>query len=310
MAAGAELKPERAACAEDYEWLARNAVPPPGDPALAAYREAVRRLSAIRRSTAAPEKALRIEAPVPGLYESIPLLSRGDSVSRGAYLVEVFGHQDSRLVEISEPGKTFGEFTRDYLPNQRMLYFSGSSLSRDGRAGPTALPTFLDLPGTVPLVPGRGVPTQVFATLVAMRSFGVPYGSLARARTNYVENLRTSLQLMRAPALQRWRAAHPNQLPPLEVLSEAIRDTHTARYMESALVQAGHRVSAARVIERGIYWEPLYRVLRSMEKNLDDESLALLVQEWKADGSPLPFSPNELVPLHFGVELDLAPSLP
>lgn len=246
-------------------------------------------------SNATPSPALvsgRVSAPVSGLYDSIP---GENEVVAGPIKIQI---QYGSFANVILNGNLVGQFARAYHPRSRTFYFEGSMLK--------GAPSFINVPGVVPLVPGRGVPTQAFASLQLMKSFGVKYGELAHANTNGIDNLQTTLQMIRSPAYKKWLKEHSTPHPPREVLEEALQGSHTLSYMETVLTQSGHKITNVRVNDAEIKWIPLRQMLVEHQDETDDSIRALLFDR-DVHGNLSKLSLDQLVPVQFAVELDLAP---
>jgi len=273
---------------------------PPSVASLALERENKAYLGAVQRLSQNPKQAIsratRVSKPVPGLYDSIPVQN----------VTEINGIR----IEMTDFGAQF--YSREGFPIGRLrrtikdnaIYFDGSQFDRGGE---TAVPGFVEIPGVIPLVKERGVPTQAFATLQKMKMEKIPYGGLEVAHSNNVENVKTSLQLIRSQSVQKWMALHPNQAVPPEVLTQALPETHSWQYMETVLTQSGHQISSVKMEADQMKWIPLRKLLYQHESEIDDEVLALLVKETGPKGQKIPFSPDQLVPYGFKMKFDLKP---
>lgn len=237
-------------------------------------------------------KDARVSAPVPGLYHSIPT---EHEVVAGPIKFQL---QYGNFVNVTKNGTLVGQFARGYQAKTKTFYFDGSALK--------GAPSFVDVPGVVPLVQGRGVPTQAFASLMLMKSFGVKYGELAHAETNAVNNLKTTLQMIRSPAYKNWLKERPTPYPTREVLEEALQGSHTVSYMETVLKQSGHKITKVRINDAEIQWTPLSQMLFE-HQNEADASVQALLFDRDANGNLTKLSVDQLVPSHFAVEMDLAP---
>ncbi len=278
------------------------------DPRLRAYFEAVNRIEKMDAHSPALQSSPpfnRTEAPVSGLYESIPNQTHFASgpVEIKIYDMGAKGH----IGYIDLNGKIAGTIHRRYDPQSKTLFFEGANLyGEDGRSA-TKAPGFLNFPGVIPLVKDRGIPTQAFVTLQIMKQLGIKYGELAHAQTNMINNIRTSLQLIQSHAVKDWLTLHPKTQPPTEVLLQAIRETHSVSYIETVLTQSGHKVVATRMNDKDLRWLSLKTLLMYHRNEIDDSLASLMIQKVE-NGKPIPLSPDQLIPTYFQIEFDLAPA--
>ncbi|MEM1273274.1 MAG: hypothetical protein AAGF88_05620 [Pseudomonadota bacterium] len=154
------------------------------------------------------------------------------------YLDEVAAglHQDGgsftlRFVEIQGATDTNAKFTRTYDRTTGSLTLANAEINTMRRWMPEM---------DIPFVDGRGTPTTLYANLRSMNAFGIGYAGsgapLNQVIMSTVVNPRTTTQLA-------WlRQTYPD-LPD----SELIRHTFSYQYAETAIRNAGYRITDARI---------------------------------------------------------------
>ncbi len=159
--------------------------------------------------------------PVPGLYTSIePKRPPPGWQFKPAGTDERFENGNNVLA----PDNKSGYFVRIYDPAKRELVIRGASR--------VTLPKWIH--EGIPLVPGKGTPTQLYITLRQMREQGVPYGGLRSAYVPHVGNARSKIDL---DALRRTGSS----------FLDAVRATQTYEYIETNMIQSGHRIESIKV---------------------------------------------------------------
>jgi hypothetical protein len=204
-----------------------------------------------------------ITHPVKGLYQSIP--------AQGIFKYQNFSFVTSReRMKADNLGWDFVMVTRVYRENNRekdyensgsierwflndltVMNFSDARLKYVSSSG-KEVPNFIDDPRTIPLVIGRGIPTQAYITLMQMKMAGVPYGGLKKASTANISNLTTSLELLQDPTIQIWMKKHPSYILPDILIANGILKTSTGRYMSTVLTQSGHHIDKIEVTDTGM----------------------------------------------------------
>jgi hypothetical protein len=182
---------------------------------------------------------------VPGLYESVPArhaLDLGRLKLRGA--ASRFDGSYRLDLSYTDPhgarseGFLIRTVKRDPQTGRTTLNL-GNALLKPG--GKPRLPKFVNVPGTVPLVPGRGTPTVVFGTLQILRLHDVARGGLS-AITSYISNGETTVELMRSPRLRM-----QNGRPTEGSMARVFLSTQSGRYFKTIARQSGHRITGVKV---------------------------------------------------------------
>ncbi|MCB0651478.1 MAG: hypothetical protein KDC85_09410, partial [Saprospiraceae bacterium] len=121
-----------------------------------------------------------------------------------------------------------GIFERSYDASQNLFTFKVGFI-RDA-------PPWLDN-GQVPLVEGKGIPTQMFASLRQMKMMGIPDGSLTNSKMSMIQNARTMLEVT--------KRMNESNLADLTQFGAEILEVSSVDYAVSTLKQAGYRISEA-----------------------------------------------------------------
>lgn len=254
--------------------------------------------------------------PVPGLYESIPA---EPMIGHGNWSFGTVGREKSYvtniLYEIEADGRRsslMGSVKRNLSRDNTHLEFAGAGLKSE-LGNLTDLPSFIDYPGTKPLVPGRGIPLQTFATLMQMRIAHVPYGGLRSASSNPISNVATALNLYTSEPILEWMRLNPGTAPPTTLIEEMFLTTPTGRYMYTVLTQSGHRITNLSIT--GVELVPLKQLLprgslgAQMLKNMDlnpNDANEVELSSYP-DGERVVVSPETQVPANMIVSFDLVP---
>ncbi|MDI1444070.1 hypothetical protein [Polyangium sp. 6x1] len=128
---------------------------------------------------------------------------------------------------VQGPGGTSGFFER--------AFDLGSGTVELRYAFREDLPAWMD-GVSVPLVPGKGIPTHTYVTLRAMKQLGIGLGEARAFKLCAIHEVESIVHL-------DWLAArHPGK-----PLGELAMETHSFKYAETPITQSGHRVVAARV---------------------------------------------------------------
>ncbi len=190
-----------------------------------------------------------ISEPVPGLFESIldnanlhyqdlnfsTKTIKPDKEHEGWDVVLVTNVLNSK-------GRRLGYVKRAFSSNLTEMRFSDIKFEK-------GIPSFMNIPESIPLVPGRGIPTQAFVTLMQMKIAGVQYGGLKYAETGPTSNWVTSLELIHNPTILKWMKRHPHSVLPNFLVSLALPQTTTGRYISTVLTQSGHQIDKIVVTE-------------------------------------------------------------
>ena len=260
-------------------------------------------LAALNKSLKSKE---RVEKMVPGLYESIPTM---EEMKIGDLEVKTKLLFDMRYVTtITDPsGRVVGSMDRLIDPKNKKIYFNSAFLNGAFKkaAFGSEVPKFIDVPEVLPLVPGKGIPTQTFITLSQMKMAKVSKGELREASA-VITNSQTLSQVADSKVVREWILAHPGKDVPFDVVSRAFMETHTYKYFETIMTQSGHRiksVTVAWVINR-----PASVLSRKVVSDLDDETAHFfLIQKKLPDGSLIPMAPDQPVPGSIDVDFELEP---
>lgn len=195
----------------------------------------------------------RVTKHIPGLFESIPYpfdliakesdpyfyslprlrigenLEVVDSRSGNSLKTEVFYTDPESGQEIK------GTVVRNVSDGKVVLdsaYLDGVDFSDAGDL--IALPRWINEPGLVPLVPGRGIPLQAYLTIRQLKMAGTEISEI-RVIKSEVTNVVTAAQY--EVEKRRWKDAHPGEKPSKSVKEEWLRRTHTILYTETVLSQ-------------------------------------------------------------------------
>jgi hypothetical protein len=177
------------------------------------------------------------------------------------------------------------------LENAQLKYLAPQSMS---------IPSFVQIDGVVPLVPGKGIPTQTFITLHQMKREGVQYGSLKKISVPNIENLQTLLELRNDLMIRSWMEMNPTVPIPAALIEDAFLETHTGKYLETIALQSGHRIKRVRVTSSVI--ATLDGVSKRFGKKvLSDPPIQKLLTENDPGLSPKKI----IVPTNISVEVEL-----
>ena len=180
----------------------------------------------------------RIVEPVPGLYTDLDTSDEAVPIGwdvQDQDTLDALGRLSAieTVIDGPRPGAR-ATFSRRYDPTTGLFTLEQADLA--------GLPAWI--PVEPAMVPGRGVPTALWATLRQMRRFEIELGSLERVQMPSITNLRTIIELHGLKA----SGVDPD---------EAIRQTHSYRFAETVLVQSGHRIRAVTVVETDATAEPV-----------------------------------------------------
>ena len=127
---------------------------------------------------------------------------------------------------VDGPGGTRGFFERGYEATTRTVELT-YAFRED-------LPAWI--PAPVPLVPGKGAPIVLYATLRIMKMLGIALGEARAFRLVSIHEVLSVAHL--AWLVKRYPGA---------ALRDLARQTHSFQYAETCVVQSGHRVIAVHV---------------------------------------------------------------
>jgi hypothetical protein len=188
--------------------------------------------------------------PIPGLYAAIDpnvqpsgwsfldLEPETDPLEPGTIFI---------TTEASDDNGEYGWIQRGYDMAHRKLIMSNAFLSE--------LKRWIEHDPS--LRPGKGVPLVAYLTMRQMKIFGITEGQLRELKMSTIQNIEAILQL---EALRR--RGRP--------LIEAVMQTHSVQYVETPMVQSGHRiVSGSQVIDGGVV-EPIKGLLEHYERSGSD----------------------------------------
>jgi hypothetical protein len=169
-----------------------------------------------------------VTEPVPGLFDSIDA-TENVAPPGWRFHDEKIPRSDGRVTIVTscrDAKGNKGQLIRTYDPESRTYVMVSAmfdaELDRWIHAG-------------VPMISGKGTPLISYLMLRQLKLVGVGYGALQTVKMSTIQNIEAILQLA---AL---RKTEPD-------LNKAVRATHSVRYAETALVQSGHRVVAARIV--------------------------------------------------------------
>jgi hypothetical protein len=186
--------------------------------------------------------AARVRAPIDGLYESIdPDQAPPDWSFKGSPPKKNDGVPVLRT-DVSGPDNTLGWFERAFNPTTTEFQMRNAFLQN--------LPKWIQQV-KVPLVLGKGTPTQTYVTIYQMRRLGVSFGKLRKVKMSTIQNVEAILQLA---ALRDKEGLS---------LEEAIVHTHSVTYGETPLIQSGHKIVGVKV-DSGKEW-PICELLSHFE---------------------------------------------
>lgn len=169
-------------------------------------------------------KSGRIEEPVPGVYQDLDpdqtpkgwhFEDRKKIMSDGTIVV--------RTLVTHEDGSS-GWVERAYDPATKRLEMRNAFMGD--------LPSWIESVGT-PLKPGRGTPTIAYLTMRQMKRLGIQYGEVSTVKLSTIENVE---------AIAHLEHLVRKGVPPDQAVLE------TFDYAKTAIVQAGQRVSSAKVV--------------------------------------------------------------
>ncbi|MEK7690727.1 MAG: hypothetical protein AAB425_06880 [Bdellovibrionota bacterium] len=248
----------------------------------------------------------RVLVPVSGMYEAIPVVmgsvdtkelsfeveDLGRGIARGERIIKVqaFRKNGSRLGRV-------GEFERSVSRNANgkfRLRLSNAKLNPEA-------PRFVQHPGTPELVPGRGMPTQLFATFLALKSAGVPYGGL-EAASSRIHNRLALLEIFAVLGDQHSRSSAARNF------AAVFPDTHAGRYFETIFTQSGHEVGEVEV--HSIEWsrfENLVHTVRSSPETFTSHERAAMEEAVLRNCRPNGDCRDVFYPSSFDVEITLKP---
>ncbi len=201
-------------------------------------------------ATAAPgcESYLgRVSVPVKGLWDSIP------ERDVDTFELRTLTQDNSRMLEwegTDIPMKSFstdvnvqrehGSIIRSFSQNKQIMWAEKAELQFE------KAPRWAKIPGVVHLVPNKGIPIQLFVTLMQMKMAGIKYGSLKHVFAE-IGNVQTQMELNRSPEIRAHLKATRNERPPNEMIERAFHLTQTYSYFETFLTQSGHRIKDVRI---------------------------------------------------------------
>jgi hypothetical protein len=181
----------------------------------------------------------RVTRPTEGLYDSIdpkkaPPTVQIEHQDLAAVEADVRAGRRARLKTIvkTADGKSQGEMIRAYDPQTKTLEMISAFFPDEL---PTRVPhrTSLD-----PQNPQDGVPLSAYVQMQQLKIFDVATGEVRHVKLKNVVNVVTAVQLEIAA---RAAGVSADQLPPDTVAR------HALQYVDTPLVQSGHRLIAARL---------------------------------------------------------------
>jgi hypothetical protein len=285
----------------------------------AAYLESVRRIAAggTAKSPSVPET----QGKVDGLYDSIDL-TRAQTVNdhngvgwaeikigngwalRSKVTLSKLQEPEIKTVVVKADGSEVAIFKRALRPDRKVIFFELA----ERYAGS---PSFVKLPGASDLVPDRGIPTQMAATLLGLRQAGVAPGTLIGAVVAEMSNSVSTFELLQIPQIRAWVLQHPERMDDsgkipaelIELLERSILSTQTGRYIQSTLIQCGHRITEIRISEGRL------GSIAELSQRPHPQGAAMIDAALREEigGKPFVLSPDLLVPTNYRIEFRLAP---
>jgi hypothetical protein len=157
------------------------------------------------------------------------------------------------------PGGTSGFFER--------AYDAASGTVELRYAFREDLPAWID-GVTVPLVPGKGIPTVTYATLRAMKQLGIKEGKARAFVLRCVHEVESITHL-------DWLIRRYPETP----VGELARQTHSYQYAETAIVQSGHKVVAVQVDTAAAERRPIDDLLTHYERMSNEPTAAVAAHD-------------------------------
>ena len=165
-----------------------------------------------------------IQHRVRGLYDNI---FPGENLNGILDDVEQNVNSIRTLVE-PEFGVRPGDFERKYDSEEDMFIFKAGFRYH--------APKFLDN-GHIPLVEGKGIPTQMLVSLRQMKMLEIPDGSLKKAKMDMIQNVETMIYVTHLMV--------ENGSDDITLIGNDILNAPSVQYAISTLKQAGYRISNA-----------------------------------------------------------------
>jgi hypothetical protein len=192
----------------------------------------------------------RITTPVKGLFAAIDATKpptgwtfRGRPKPGKNGFIEI----DTDVTDAAGNG---GTFERWYNPTTNTLEMHNAFLGKIS----SPLSSWVD--ASVPMIPGKGVPTVTYMSIVQMKQLGAAFGSLKIVRMCTIQNLRAIAHL------QWLRTRFPNA-----ELSELVAQTHSVEYGETAIIQSGHRIKSVKFVPAGVWEDTIGSLMDHFERN-------------------------------------------
>ena len=247
-----------------------------------------------------------VDVMVPGLYESIPATEK---MSVNGYELITFRNKDKGLtsVIIGSHYTEVGSVSRMISASDKSIIFKEAELKGSFKKLPQAetAPRFLKPSQVTPLVPEKGIPTQTFLTLQQMRIQGIIKGELTSGKIE-IDNIRTLLEVADSTPVRAWILANPGMNVPMDVLTAAIMETHSMRYIQTVLTQSGHKIVKAKVTKA--HFNSASKIAEKMIETTDFKKEAVfLIQKKLPDGTIIPLAPDQPLPEYLDIVFELAP---
>jgi hypothetical protein len=283
------------------------------------YLDAVAKIAKERKAgrvsaTRAPPK--HSQAEVPGVFSSTPRERTfvdpksgkkwAETVSTEGvtfYVGTLPGPPPTEITVLHDSqGNHLGQFTGVLDKNKNEFTFLFS------KRLPHA-PSFVHLPGVPDLVPGRGIPTALAASLLQLRRAGLQRGSLKKALGDRVVNGDTIFELLQAPEIRAWIRLHPRGTPPVpyHLLEKVFLNTQIGRYIQSTMLQTGHRITGVKL--SGGYVGTVHDVISWSSRQgtpIDSAMIEAALFEGTGPNTSV-LRPDVVFPFGFDVEFTLAP---
>lgn len=255
-----------------------------------------------------PLKSGWVNKPIPGLYDSIPTAALIETTSlrivtregpeSNRFSTEIYSNLSSMERQV-----LLATVSRSFFEDSSTIKLNHSVLKSVVDLSPRA-PKFIQLPGVISLVDGKGVPTNLFITLMQMKMANIQYGSLRSLSTN-ITNLQAKLEILHQSSVWNWLQKNKSATTiPAELIEGALPSTQSGRYIETLLTQSGHQIECWHV--RGpVFLRPLEQVMDQITILTPD--LGTLLYERVGNGKTRPLRKTSRIPMAIEVEVKIRP---
>jgi hypothetical protein len=224
-----------------------------------------------------PEREGYVMSKVEGLLDSIPIPSELIAAVADPVKYELPRLQVSKdfFVEDRRIGNKFttkviyvdpitkievsGSVTRKFVDGELELVFASLAAVNTTSSGKfIKMPRWINVPGVVPLLAGKGIPLQMFLTLRQLKIAKIAPGEVKFVKSDIVNSIAVAEYEV---ARRRWSAANPGKEATDVERNQWIQSMTSLRYIESTLIQMGYRVAISRVLSESrrmpakLWWE-------------------------------------------------------